>query len=89
MISRATLFNVFRNFIFVFFVFIRKLTEPGSSENWRDTLSLAIGENRLDGSAMREFFQPLEEWLRNENLRTEQFVGWTYGTFEFTYTIQV
>jgi peptidyl-dipeptidase A len=53
--------------------------ETGSSENWRDTLSLAIGENRLDGSALREFFQPLEEWLRNENLRTEQFIGWTYG----------
>lgn len=53
--------------------------ETGSSENWRDTLSLAIGENRLDGSALREFFQPLEEWLRNENLRTGQFIGWTYG----------
>lgn len=53
--------------------------ELGSSENWRDTLSLAIGENKLDGSALREFFQPLEEWLRNENLRTGQFIGWTYG----------
>lgn len=53
--------------------------ELGSSENWRDTLSLATGENRLDGSALREFFQPLEEWLRNENLRTGQFIGWTYG----------
>lgn len=53
--------------------------ETGSSENWRDTLSLAIGENKLDGSALREFFQPLEEWLRNENLRTGQFIGWTYG----------
>lgn len=52
--------------------------ESGSSENWRDTLSLAIGENKLDGSALREFFQPLEEWLRNENLRTGQFIGWNY-----------
>jgi len=61
------------------FVFYRKIMESGSSENWRDTLSLAIGENRLDGSALREFFQPLEEWLRNENLRTGQFIGWNYG----------
>lgn len=53
--------------------------ESGSSENWRDTLSVAIGENKLDGSALREFFQPLEEWLRNENLRTGQFIGWNYG----------
>lgn len=59
--------------------------ETGSSENWRDTLSLVIGENRLDGSALREFFQPLEEWLRNENLRTGQFVGWTYGMYRQFY----
>lgn len=63
--------------------------ETGSSENWRDTLSLAIGENKLDGSALREFFQPLEEWLRNENLRTGQFIGWTYGMtrvyYEYNY----
>ncbi|KAL5242758.1 hypothetical protein ACI65C_010168 [Semiaphis heraclei] len=57
---------------------VKKIMESGSSENWRDTLSLAIGENRLDGSALREFFQPLEEWLRNENLRTGQFIGWNY-----------
>lgn len=57
---------------------LKKMMEMGSSENWRDTLSLAIGENRLDGSALREFFRPLEEWLRNENLRTGQFIGWTY-----------
>ncbi|XP_008188413.1 angiotensin-converting enzyme-related protein [Acyrthosiphon pisum] len=57
---------------------VKKIMESGSSENWRDTLSLAIGENKLDGSALREFFQPLEEWLRNENLRTGQFIGWNY-----------
>jgi len=60
-------------------LYYRKIMESGSSENWRDTLSLAIGENKLDGSALREFFQPLEEWLRNENLRTGQFIGWNYG----------
>lgn len=53
--------------------------ETGSSENWRNTLSQTIGDDKLDGSALREFFQPLEEWLRNENLRTEQFIGWNYG----------
>lgn len=70
-------FSTYR--LYVFSLFFRKMMELGSSENWRDTLSLAIGENRLDGSALREFFQPLEEWLRNENLRTGQFIGWTYG----------
>lgn len=53
--------------------------EPGSSYTWQETLRLAIGENRLDASAVREYFRPLEEWLKNENLRTGEFVGWVYG----------
>lgn len=55
--------------------------ETGSSLPWQETLRLAIGENRLDASAVREYFRPLEEWLRNENLRTGEFVGWVYGKF--------
>lgn len=53
--------------------------ETGSSLPWQETLRLAIGENRLDATAVREYFKPLEEWLRNENLRTGEFVGWVYG----------
>lgn len=53
--------------------------EQGSSLRWQDTLHLAIGQDRLDASAVRDFFRPLEEWLRNENLRTGEFVGWVYG----------
>lgn len=52
--------------------------EKGSSLSWSETLFQATGESRLDGSAMREYFRPLEDWLRNENLRTQEFVGWVY-----------
>lgn len=52
--------------------------EKGSSLPWKEVLYQATGETRLDGSAMREYFRPLEEWLRNENLRTQEFVGWLY-----------
>lgn len=38
----------------------------------------ALGEGRLDGTALREYFAPLEEWLRLENLRTNEYVGWNY-----------
>lgn len=44
--------------------------EKGSSQSWRDVLFQATGESRLSGAALREYFRPLEEWLRNENLRT-------------------
>lgn len=50
----------------------------GASQPWREVLQETIGEGRLDGSALREFFKPLEEWLRQENLRNQEFVGWMY-----------
>lgn len=52
--------------------------EKGSSQPWQDVLQETIGEGHLDGTALREYFRPLEEWLRQENLRTNEFVGWTY-----------
>ena len=51
----------------------------GSSLSWREVLYRSIGENKLDGSALRDFFRPLEEWLRNENLRRNEYPGWIYG----------
>lgn len=56
----------------------RNIMRPGSSESWIKALFDATGETRLDGQALREYFRPLEEWLRQENLRTGEYVGWTY-----------
>lgn len=53
--------------------------EKGASQPWQQTLQEATGEARLNGAALREFFRPLEDWLRTENLRTNELVGWTYG----------
>ncbi|CAD6233914.1 GSCOCG00007391001-RA-CDS, partial [Cotesia congregata] len=58
---------------------LARLMEKGSSRPWQDTLQEAIGEFRLDGDALREFFRPLEDWLRTENLRSGEVVGWSYG----------
>ncbi|XP_043273718.1 angiotensin-converting enzyme [Venturia canescens] len=55
-----------------------RLMEKGSSRPWQDTLQEATGEFRLDGSALREYFRPLEDWLRTENLRNGEVVGWSY-----------
>lgn len=52
--------------------------EKGSSQRWQELLEEVTGEGRLDGTALREYFRPLEEWLRQENLRTNEFVGWIY-----------
>ncbi|CAK9795063.1 Angiotensin-converting enzyme-like protein Ace3 [Anthophora plagiata] len=55
-----------------------KIMERGSSTPWQETLQEAIGEGTLDASALREYFRPLEDWLRTENLRTGDVVGWSY-----------
>ncbi|CAD7085519.1 unnamed protein product [Hermetia illucens] len=57
---------------------LKRLMEKGASEPWQKVLSDVTGEGRLNGNALREYFRPLEEWLRNENLRNQEFVGWNY-----------
>lgn len=52
--------------------------ERGSSDTWQNILQEVLGEGRLDASALREYFKPLEEWLRSENLRTQEVLGWRY-----------
>lgn len=66
--------------IFLFFGLFdfRQIMEKGASQPWQEILQEVIGEGRLDGSALREYFRPLEEWLRQENLRNNEFVGWNY-----------
>lgn len=52
--------------------------KQGSAFPWTKVLFDATGDYQLDGEALREYFRPLEEWLRNENLRTGEYVGWIY-----------
>lgn len=56
----------------------RNLMAKGASQPWQEVLEETLGEGRLDGSALREYFAPLEEWLRQESLRTNEYVGWNY-----------
>ncbi|XP_017858946.1 PREDICTED: angiotensin-converting enzyme [Drosophila arizonae] len=57
---------------------LKQLMAKGASQPWQEVLQETLGEGRLDGSALREYFAPLEEWLRQEALRTNEYVGWNY-----------
>lgn len=46
--------------------FLRSIMEPGASRPWREVLRETIGRP-LDARAMAEYFQPLLEWLREQN----------------------
>lgn len=51
----------------------------GSSKPWQEALRTLTGEEGMDTSALREYFKPLEEWLKEENARQGEFVGWRPG----------
>jgi peptidyl-dipeptidase A len=46
----------------------------GASEPWQDTLQKLTGSNHMDAAAITEYFQPLIEWLAEQN--KGQQCGW-------------
>ena len=51
------------------------MLELGQSKPWPEALKLMTGEDRLDASAMVEYFQPLLDWLKEQNQGVK--TGWT------------
>jgi peptidyl-dipeptidase A len=50
------------------------MLEMGQSRPWPEALEAVTGERRMDGSAMVEYFAPLQKWLDEQN--AGQPVGW-------------
>ncbi len=46
--------------------FLKKITYPGASKDWREVLKESTGEE-LNAKAMLEYFQPLVSWLQEQN----------------------
>jgi peptidyl-dipeptidase A len=56
----------------------RAMLAAGASQPWQDTLRQFAGTDRMDASAMLEYFAPLEAWLAEEN--AGRSCGWTEPT---------
>ena len=52
------------------------MLEIGASKPWKEVMEVMTGEPKMDTAAIREYFKPLEEWLKEENKRTGVAVGW-------------
>jgi oligoendopeptidase F len=48
----------------------------GSSKPWPEALEQVTGQRAMDASALVEYYQPLYEWLRQENAKAEEPIGW-------------
>ena len=45
----------------------KAMLEMGASEPWQDTLEKFTGTREMDGSAIVEYFDPLIQWMKEEN----------------------
>lgn len=48
----------------------------GSSRPWPDAMEQITGQREMDASAILEYFQPLYDWLKAENAKTGELIGW-------------
>lgn len=48
----------------------------GSSKSLKETLAPILGENKIDSRALLKYFEPLTNWLKKDNERTGEYVGW-------------
>ncbi len=46
---------------------LNAMLEMGASQPWRDALEAFTGTREMDGSAITAYFDPLIEWMREEN----------------------
>ena len=54
----------------------------GASRPWKEAMKVMTGEPKMDTDAIREYFAPLELWLRVENKKNGVTVGWEHSDDE-------
>ncbi|GLH09200.1 Angiotensin-converting enzyme [Gryllus bimaculatus] len=55
---------------------LKAMLQLGSSRPWPEALEAVTGSRRMDASGLLDYFKPLYEWLKAENARTGERVGW-------------
>ncbi|XP_052750785.1 angiotensin-converting enzyme-like isoform X2 [Galleria mellonella] len=60
-----------------------KMLQMGSSKPWPDAMEALTGQRNMDASGLLEYFEPLHEWLKRENERTGEYIGWEASNIEY------
>ncbi|XP_029345454.1 angiotensin-converting enzyme [Acyrthosiphon pisum] len=55
---------------------LKDMLKLGSSKPWFDAIELLTGQREMDAGPLLNYFNPLYEWLKNENERTGEYIGW-------------
>ena len=56
---------------------LNAMLDLGMSEPWPEALKAMTGEDKIDASALMEYFAPLKKWLDEQNAAADIKPGWT------------
>ncbi|XP_076856780.1 angiotensin-converting enzyme isoform X2 [Brachyhypopomus gauderio] len=55
---------------------LKNVLSAGSSKPWTEVLQEALGTNKMDASALMQYFEPVTNWLAVQNNLTNETLGW-------------
>ncbi|XP_069183184.1 angiotensin-converting enzyme-like [Procambarus clarkii] len=55
---------------------LAKMLSMGSSKPWQDVLEVMTGERHMNPRPLLRYFQPLQQWLLEDNIKDGDGVGW-------------
>nr|XP_019588537.1 PREDICTED: angiotensin-converting enzyme isoform X1 [Rhinolophus sinicus] len=55
---------------------LREVLQAGSSRPWQEVLKDAIGSDTLDAQPLLNYFQPVSQWLQEQNQKNNEVLGW-------------
>ncbi|XP_074199548.1 angiotensin-converting enzyme isoform X1 [Camelus bactrianus] len=55
---------------------LRKVLQAGSSQPWQEVLKDMVGSGALDAQPLLDYFQPVTQWLEEQNQRNGEVLGW-------------
>ena len=55
-----------------------EMLKMGKSKPWKEAMEVMTGQPDMSTDAIREYFLPLEKWLKKENKKNGVRVGWDH-----------
>ena len=55
---------------------MKEMLKLGASRPWKEAMRVMTGQPEMSTQALREYFRPLENWLRRENKKAGMSGDW-------------
>ncbi|XP_020136466.2 angiotensin-converting enzyme isoform X1 [Microcebus murinus] len=55
---------------------LQEVLKAGSSQPWQDVLKNMTGSDALDAQPLLDYFQPVSQWLQEQNQQNNEVLGW-------------